>query len=97
MAHANPHTENLNAVELFIIRTSRDGTLAAAAHVTGLAALVLAHHLLFQQEGFFAVRTEQRVQALLDLIQASAVPHTVRSGSYPSIRIHTDSFQDGPG
>lgn len=52
-----------------------DGTPAAAAHVTAFAALVLAHHPLFQQEGLFAVRTEQRVQALLDLIQASAVPH----------------------
>jgi subtilisin len=52
-----------------------DGTPAAAAHVSGFAALILAHHPLFQQEGVFAVRTEQRVQALLDLIQASAVPH----------------------
>jgi subtilisin len=52
-----------------------DGTPAAAAHVTAFAALVLAHHPLFQQEGLFAVRTEQRVQALLELIQASAVPH----------------------
>jgi subtilisin len=52
-----------------------DGTAAAAAHVTGFAALVLAHHPLFQADGMFAARTEQRVQALLDLIQASAVPH----------------------
>jgi hypothetical protein len=52
-----------------------DGTPAAAAHLTGFAALVLAHHPLFQQEGVFTVRTEQRVQALLELIQASAVPH----------------------
>jgi subtilisin len=52
-----------------------DGTPAAAAHVTGFAALVLAHHPLFQQEGMFALRTEQRVQALLDLIQASALTH----------------------
>ena len=52
-----------------------DGTPVAAAHVTGFAALVLAHHPLFQQEGLFAVRSEQRVQALLELIQASAVPH----------------------
>jgi subtilisin len=52
-----------------------DGTPAAAAHVTGFAALVLAHHPLFQQEGVFTVRSEQRVQALLELIQASAVPH----------------------
>jgi hypothetical protein len=52
-----------------------DGTPAAAAHVAGFAALVLAHHPLFQQEGVFTVRTEQRVQALLELIQASAVAH----------------------
>jgi hypothetical protein len=52
-----------------------DGTPAAAAHVSAFAALVLAHHPLFQQEGLFAVRSEQRVQAVLDLIRASAVPH----------------------
>jgi subtilisin len=51
-----------------------DGTSAAAAHVTGLAALVLAHHPLFQEQSF-KVRSEQRVQALFDLIRASAVPH----------------------
>jgi subtilisin family serine protease len=50
-----------------------DGTSAAAAHVTGLAALVLAHHPLFQ-EGPFRMRSEQRVQALFELIRASAVP-----------------------
>ncbi len=52
-----------------------DGTPAAAAHLTGFAALVLAHHPLFREEGVFTVRGEQRVQALLELIQASAVPH----------------------
>jgi subtilisin family serine protease len=50
-----------------------DGTSAAAAHVTGLAALVLAHHPLFQ-EGPFRMRSEQRVQVLFELIRASAVP-----------------------
>jgi subtilisin len=50
-----------------------DGTSVAASHVTGLAALVLAHHPLFQ--GPFRARSEQRVQALFELIQASAVPH----------------------
>jgi subtilisin len=50
-----------------------DGTSAAASHVTGLAALVLAHHPLFQ--GAFRTRSEQRVQALFGLIQASAVQH----------------------
>lgn len=60
-----------------------DGTSAAAAHVTGLAALVLAHHPLFK-EGPFSVRSEQRVNALFELIRASAVPHfadPLRSGS----------------
>jgi subtilisin len=50
-----------------------DGTSAATAHVTGFAALVLAHHPLLQ-EGPFKVRSEQRVQALFELIRASAVP-----------------------
>jgi subtilisin len=51
-----------------------DGTSAAAAHVTGLAALILAHHPLFQEESLRA-RGEQRVHALFELIRASAVPH----------------------
>ena len=50
-----------------------DGTSAAAAHITGLAALVLAHHPLFQ-EGTFRARSEQRVHALFELIKASAIP-----------------------
>jgi subtilisin len=50
-----------------------DGTSAAAAHVTGLATLALAHHPVFQ-EGLFRMRSEQRVQALFELIRASAVP-----------------------
>jgi subtilisin len=53
--------------------TAADGTSAAAAHVTGLAALVLAHHPLFQ-EGSFTGRSEQRVHALFELIRASSVP-----------------------
>lgn len=50
-----------------------DGTLPAAAHVTGLAALVLAHHPLFQ--GPLKVRSDQRVSALFGLVRASAVPY----------------------
>ena len=50
-----------------------DGTSAAAAHVTGFAALVLAHHPVFQEESF-SMRSEQRVHALVELIRASAVP-----------------------
>ncbi len=49
-----------------------DGTSVAAAHLTGFAALVLAHHPLFQRE-IYRAHTEQRVQALLELIRASAV------------------------
>jgi subtilisin len=59
-----------------------DGTCAAAAHVTGLAALVLAHHPLFQED-VYKMRSEQRVLALFELIRASAVPHFAdpRSGA----------------
>jgi subtilisin len=53
--------------------SAADGTSAAAAHVTGLAALVIAHHPLLQ-EGPLATRSEQRVHALFELIRASAVP-----------------------
>jgi subtilisin family serine protease len=51
-----------------------DGTSVAAAHVTGFAALVLAHHPLFQ-EGSLRMRTEQRVHALFELVRTSAMPH----------------------
>src|SRR5262249_54982408 len=50
-----------------------DGTSAAAAHLTGFAAVVMAHHPLFQ-EGPWAMRSEHRVHALFELIRASAVP-----------------------
>ena len=50
-----------------------DRTATAAAHVTGLAALVLAHHPAFQ-DGSLRARSEQRVHALFELIRASAVP-----------------------
>jgi len=52
-----------------------DGTGVAAALVTGMAALILAHHPLFQ--GAINVRSAQRVDALFDLISASAVPRFV--------------------
>jgi subtilisin len=60
-----------------------DGTSVAAAHVSGMAALVLAHHPLFT-DGPWRTRSEQRVQILCDLIRASAVPHfadTQRGGA----------------
>jgi len=50
-----------------------DGTSAAAAHVTGIAALVLAHHPLLS-ESPLRVRAEQRVQVVTELIRASALP-----------------------
>jgi subtilisin len=50
-----------------------DGTSSAAAHVTGFAALLLAHHPLFQ-EGAYRARSGQRVHALFELMRASAVP-----------------------
>lgn len=60
-----------------------DGTSVAAAYLTGFASLVLAHHPLLQQ-GIVRARNERRVQALFELIRASAVPHfadPLRSGA----------------
>jgi subtilisin len=59
-----------------------DGTSAAAAHVTGFAALVLAHHPLFQES--YSMRSAQRAHALLELLRASAVqrvPDPQRGGA----------------
>ena len=50
-----------------------DGTAIAAAHVTGFAALLLAHHPMFQ--GAFGSRGEQRISTLFELIRAAAVPY----------------------
>lgn len=50
-----------------------DGTSIAASHVSGLAALILAHHPVFL--GPLRARSEQRVDALFGLIKASAVMH----------------------
>jgi subtilisin family serine protease len=49
-----------------------DGTSVAAAHITGLAALVLAHHPDFQ--GPFRARNSDRVDRLFQIIRSSAQP-----------------------
>jgi subtilisin len=49
-----------------------DGTSMAAAHVAGFAAVLLAHHPLFQ--GIYQTRGENRVAALFHTIRASSDP-----------------------
>jgi len=58
-----------------------DGTSLAAAHVTALAALVLAHHADFQN--LFAVRDATRVERLFQLLKQTAQPlaDSVRTGA----------------
>jgi subtilisin family serine protease len=50
-----------------------DGAGIAAAHVAGVATLILAHHPLFQ--GLLKGRSEQRVSALFGLLRTSAAMH----------------------
>jgi subtilisin family serine protease len=49
-----------------------DGTSMAAPHVTGLAALVLAHHADFQ--GAYKARNASRVERLFQILKQSAQP-----------------------
>ena len=51
-----------------------DGTSMAAAHITGLSALLLAHHPMLQGINF-GVAADQRVSLLNDLIRAAAIPY----------------------
>lgn len=53
-----------------------DGTSSAASHVSGLAALVLAHHPDFA--GPFGVRTAVRVDRLFNILRRSARPLGLR-------------------
>jgi subtilisin len=54
------------------------GTSTATSHVTGLAALLLAHHPAF--EGARPVRSQQRVAALFNMIRRMCVPYNFGEG-----------------
>src|SRR6266487_6918655 len=49
----------------------------AAAHVTGLAALVLAHHPDFRSNGPYVQRTSRRVERLFEILKGSALPFRI--------------------
>jgi subtilisin family serine protease len=55
-----------------------DGAAVAAAHVTGFAALLLAHYPLFR--GAYVSRGEHRVAALFETIRASGDPSRIGGG-----------------
>jgi subtilisin len=56
-----------------------DGASVAAAHVTGFAALLLAHYPLFR--GAYVARCEQRVAALFETILHRETPRVSAAGS----------------
>jgi subtilisin len=64
-----------------------DGSSIAAAHVTGFAALLLAHYPLFR--GAYATRSEHRAVALCEAIRVSSDPTRVGGG--------LANFQQVPG
>src|SRR5437879_3589552 len=51
-----------------------DSTAVAAAHISGLAALILAHHPAFQAQGMFGARNLQRVDRLSQIIRQCGQP-----------------------
>ena len=54
-----------------------DGTATAAAHVAGLAALVLAHHPDFNSNNSHVPRGTQRPDRLFEILKASALPFRI--------------------
>jgi subtilisin family serine protease len=54
-----------------------DSTAVAAAHISGLAALILAHHPDFQAQGMFGARGIQRVDRLFQIIRQCGQPLNV--------------------